>query len=612
MQTFICPICGQGSTFDPWVESALCPNCGYTPAAAGTTGEPQRVASKPDLNRLPSRLDGLADPTRIPGDPVTRLYNFSKEMVPNYIMLVRVDDHLYTFGDDARTVIAVCGTDLRVDEAFTGVKPPTARMPFDERERYMNQVKEAGHRIGMAKNGILTCAQCGHKNRTKDIFFPSYECAQCGYVPPQRDKLIESFIKAGIEATRAGNLQKAQAALKTALEHGGSPDHQAGALLWLAEATPNLGAKQHYLEQALSLSPGEATATLARRKLAQVEEILEAQGMKRPPIELPPDTGPTHGPRPVAAERFVCPHCGGGMRYGPDGGGLSCQHCGHRQPVTGAQDEGDGVAERPFLAAMAALKGHAKPVETRTFECAACGASFVLAPEKMSLTCPYCAATYAVEKAALKPLIPPHGLIPFTVSEPEAEQALGRWLEALPSPETALSPAGLYLPVWTFDLEGIINWSCEVRVGWSLARLSAYDWRRGTRRVSYDDILIPGSWRLAAALVEELIDFDLGQLVPYDARYLADWPARVYDVAMSDAAIQARGEVVRRFEALLAEEHGQIKDVRLDTAGLQVETFKLILLPVWIAHYTREGRRRHILINGQTGTVRGQRPESRG
>ncbi|MBN1955472.1 MAG: hypothetical protein JW900_10535 [Anaerolineae bacterium] len=35
MQTFLCPACGHSSTYDPWVESARCDNCGYTP--------PQRV-----------------------------------------------------------------------------------------------------------------------------------------------------------------------------------------------------------------------------------------------------------------------------------------------------------------------------------------------------------------------------------------------------------------------------------------------------------------------------------------------------------------------------------------------------------------------------------------
>jgi hypothetical protein len=33
---FACPACGYKSTYDPWVESARCPNCGYTPSAPAT------------------------------------------------------------------------------------------------------------------------------------------------------------------------------------------------------------------------------------------------------------------------------------------------------------------------------------------------------------------------------------------------------------------------------------------------------------------------------------------------------------------------------------------------------------------------------------------------
>jgi LSD1 subclass zinc finger protein len=31
MQTFTCPECGHEGTYDPWIESAHCPQCGYTP-----------------------------------------------------------------------------------------------------------------------------------------------------------------------------------------------------------------------------------------------------------------------------------------------------------------------------------------------------------------------------------------------------------------------------------------------------------------------------------------------------------------------------------------------------------------------------------------------------
>ncbi|RMD75716.1 MAG: hypothetical protein D6818_01280, partial [Bacteroidetes bacterium] len=40
------------------------------------------------------------------------------------------------------------------------------------------------------------------------------------------------------------------------------------------------------------------------------------------------------------------------------------------------------------------------------------------------------------------------------------------------------------------------------------------------------------------------------------------------------------------------------------------QTFKLVVLPVWIASYEYKGKRYHFMINGQTGKVSGHKPLS--
>jgi hypothetical protein len=44
---------------------------------------------------------------------------------------------------------------------------------------------------------------------------------------------------------------------------------------------------------------------------------------------------------------------------------------------------------------------------------------------------------------------------------------------------------------------------------------------------------------------------------------------------------------------------------------LLIETFKLILVPLWISRYRLRGDHFLILINGQTGRVRSERPAGR-
>ena len=599
-QTFICPQCGWRSTYDPWVESARCPKCGYTP-----TADPQA------LERTPLSADQYAGVVPSRRDPLIDIYLTAKENVPNVIVLVRMDDALYTFEGDAQVVLEVCGTEAQVTENFEGVGAPKVRIPFDRRDVCIARFERAGHHISIAQEGILTCPQCGHKNRTRDVFFPSYECSQCGYVPPERGHLVQSFIEHGIKAVKAEDWETARVALTTALQHGGTPDQQASALLWLAEATPGLYDKRHYLAYALSLSPHPDIADLAQRKLTQIEAILESEGSKHHPIELPPDTFAPSEPPPSAAQRFSCPQCGGQLRYETEGHSLACPYCGYRQLVsqTGAGEA--TAAGSSFVTAMTTLKGHAAPVEAHTLACSACGATFVLAPATLSLTCPYCATPLVVEQTTRQLLIPPTGLIVFTLSQPKAAEALREWLREIPT-ENVTPPTSLYLPTWTFNLKGVIEWSGDVWVGWSMARLSSYTWRRDREPVSYNDILIPASRRLPATLLDEMVDFDLSQLVPYNPHYLADWAAALNEVSMADAAIQARGEATKRFEAFLTEKYRQIKHVRLSTTGLEVKTFRLILLPVWIAHYAYQGTQYPVVINGQRGTVVGQRPRPKG
>ena len=45
---------------------------------------------------------------------------------------------------------------------------------------------------------------------------------------------------------------------------------------------------------------------------------------------------------------------------------------------------------------------------------------------------------------------------------------------------------------------------------------------------------------MSAECAEELRAFDLKQAVPFDERYLADWPAETYTINVGDASLEAR------------------------------------------------------------------------
>ena len=66
MQTFFCPRCGHRGTFDPWVESVQCANCGHTPPKDGQQrGRPAWIGAtthQPFLAELMSYWQGTHEP----------------------------------------------------------------------------------------------------------------------------------------------------------------------------------------------------------------------------------------------------------------------------------------------------------------------------------------------------------------------------------------------------------------------------------------------------------------------------------------------------------------------------------------------------------------------
>jgi hypothetical protein len=100
-----------------------------------------------------------------------------------------------------------------------------------------------------------------------------------------------------------------------------------------------------------------------------------------------------------------------------------------------------------------------------------------------------------------------------------------------------------------------------------------------------------------------VLTFDLAAVKPYDPRYLADWPAEVYDVPMGDASLDARGQASQRMKRDLPNELGSIRLISTSSSSMTVESFKLVLLPVWMTEVKHEGKSHLVLINGQNGEV---------
>jgi hypothetical protein len=127
--------------------------------------------------------------------------------------------------------------------------------------------------------------------------------------------------------------------------------------------------------------------------------------------------------------------------------------------------------------------------------------------------------------------------------------------------------------------------------------------------VLVDDLPLPASRKLSAVFSKLIPTFELTSLQPYDARFLASWPAEIYDVPMGDASLDARSRAYNELKRDLSVRLGSINILNTSSAGMMVSSFKLNLLPVWLTEIPFDGREHLLLINGQSGIVASDLPE---
>jgi hypothetical protein len=206
--------------------------------------------------------------------------------------------------------------------------------------------------------------------------------------------------------------------------------------------------------------------------------------------------------------------------------------------------------EKDFIIAMATARGHGKPLNEQVFHCEGCGCEFILPPSQISSTCVYCGSPHVVNWESEEQLLAPDGIIPHAFDQKKALQVLVDWVRLnniQPEKQVDL-PRGVYLPLWTFDVGGEIDYVGE-KVDDSQIQFNRR--QRKMIRVSdcypvqVNDMPIPASRKLSAVFLKLIPTFELRGVKPYDPRYLANWPAEVYDIPMAEASLDARSQALR-------------------------------------------------------------------
>ena len=128
---------------------------------------------------------------------------------------------------------------------------------------------------------------------------------------------------------------------------------------------------------------------------------------------------------------------------------------------------------------------------------------------------------------------------------------------------------------------------------------------------NFDDVLVPATKSVNETRLNALEPWDLPALCAYEPAYLAGFKAQRYQIELPEGFEKAKQVMERVIE----------KDVRVDIGGDEQriervqtatsnETFRHLLLPVWIGAYRFQGKVFQVMVNARTGEVQGERPYS--
>jgi hypothetical protein len=400
-----------------------------------------------------------------------------------------------------------------------------------------------------------------------------------------------NLLNEGILHFKAKEYTLARQYFERALDTADDLQTRAQANFYISQMVDDPSKKRQFLEETLAIDMGHAGA---RRALAILDGKLKPAEIINPD-DLP---APVPGVQTALADRFNCPNCGGRMVFTPDGRSLVCESCSQPKMLNTTTPG----AEQDFFVAMANGKGFRKTVSVKTFQCQGCGANFLLTPSELSTTCAYCGSIHVLAMDAECELVEPDAIIPMAFDRKQAGLYLVQWVEKqhIQPQRKVEQPRGLYLPAWEFDMIGSVPWSGRIVHDKHEVPVS------GESPAIFNDVCVPASPKLAGVFPGLLAGYQLAAAPAYDPRFLAGWPAEVYSLAMSDAALDARQMCVERIRQGIRAGHGEVIDLRYSTSGISITSYRLTLLPAWVTEYSFEGKTHRVVINGQSGTVHGE------
>ncbi|HEY8460786.1 MAG TPA: zinc ribbon domain-containing protein [Blastocatellia bacterium] len=335
----------------------------------------------------------------------------------------------------------------------------------------------------------------------------------------------------------------------------------------------------------------------------------------------------------VAQKKYSCPSCGAQAQWNPSKQALVCAYCGTTSP---AQIRADGeIVEHDLVKALRGIPDSRRGWNAQkvSVKCQSCNAISIFDQKRVAQNCDFCGSAQMIKYEDVKEVFRPESMLPFKISETQVREAIRRWYGSRWFAPNKLGGAaltdrvhGAYLPYWTFDAHVRAQWTAESgyyyyetesyvdnegRRQSRLVRRIRWEYSSGQLEHFFDDELVAASTGVNAAKLRAIEPFPTQELVPYDAGYVAGWVVERYQIDLVKAAQASREAMEKKLYSMCEKEvPGDTRrnlNVDADYSG---QTFKHILLPIWLLSYSYGARKFQVVINGYTGKIAGDYPKS--
>lgn len=328
----------------------------------------------------------------------------------------------------------------------------------------------------------------------------------------------------------------------------------------------------------------------------------------------------------LISKSYYCEGCGGVMEFNATAQALKCPNCGIEVEIENNPE--DVIEHNLDIHAMKKIKVEEKT--STSMECEGCGAMVEVDATSTATTCPYCGSHYVLSKKQIESIIP-DGVIPFKIDKYDVESIFRQWIKKRWLAPNVLKTLyqkdkvqGIYMPYWTFDADTSTSYTAMGGIDYQVE----YEDSKGEKRTRietnwyptsghinhfFDDVLVRASNKLSEHLLGWIEPYNTKDVASYSPDYMSGYCSEIYTIDLKDAHNDAmnkmKNDIYFMAERDVLRRYDRVRSISLRTYYSD-ETYKHIFIPVYSTAYTYKDKHYNVLINGETGKIKGEYPKS--